>query len=421
MEKNKKKTIIFLMSRLPFPAVSGRKKSLYHYCRILSEELGFRLVVAAFPEKNDIPENPPGFIDRLVILPEASNGRKILSVIKDSLILQKYPMQVALFWNTGAKKVVDELFREEQPIAVIADMIRTTEYIKDLPVKRIADLDDRISLRFKRQMNIAMDNLNPYGAYLQRLPAILRKILLSCPIKCNIIRKEIALLEKYEKEICLDCDYTVFVAASEAEEINRELGVKKAMAIPIGVDTEYFFRKTRKTEKDVIGFLGALNVTHNESAVKLFIEKIFPKIKTVLPDVKFWVIGGGITENLIKYASDDVNFVGRVDDVRDYLEKCSVFVCPMQFGSGVKTKILEAMAMEIPVVTSSIGAENIGAINGKDWIIENDPKKFANQVCDLLKNPDKRETMGRNGRAFVKQNWNWNIAKKKFKKILEVN
>ena len=75
-----KGTILFVMPRLPFPAVSGRKTSLYHYCRILSEELGYRLVVAAFLEKGDKPEEKPDFIHRLVILPKAKAVKKMENI-----------------------------------------------------------------------------------------------------------------------------------------------------------------------------------------------------------------------------------------------------------------------------------------------------------------------------------------------------
>ena len=95
----KEKTILFVMPRLPFPATSGRKTSLYHYCRILSEELGYRLVVAAFLEAGDDPSQKPAFIDRLVILPKESAKKKILGIAKNSIILQKKPLQVELYWR----------------------------------------------------------------------------------------------------------------------------------------------------------------------------------------------------------------------------------------------------------------------------------------------------------------------------------
>ena len=97
------------MPRLPFPATSGRKTSLYHYCRILSEELGYRLIVAAFLEKGDDPQVRPEFIDRLEILPKPSATTKIKNIFVDSVLLKKKPMQVSLYWNPNAKVVIDKI------------------------------------------------------------------------------------------------------------------------------------------------------------------------------------------------------------------------------------------------------------------------------------------------------------------------
>ena len=95
---SKEKTILFIMPRLPFPASSGRKTSLYHYCRILSEELGYRLVVAAFLESSDDPTQKPEFIDKLIVLPKASAKSRILGIVKDSIIVLENPMQVEFYW-----------------------------------------------------------------------------------------------------------------------------------------------------------------------------------------------------------------------------------------------------------------------------------------------------------------------------------
>lgn len=175
---SKEKTILFVMPRLPFPASSGRKTSLYHYCRILSEELGYRLVVAAFLESGDDSTQKPEFIDKLIILPRTSAKNRILEIVKDSILLRKKPMQVALYWSPEAKKMVDELAEKEHPKYVIGDMVRSTEYIRDIDSFRIADLDDRISLRYKRQLDNDIDGINPYGAFLYTVPKVLRAIML---------------------------------------------------------------------------------------------------------------------------------------------------------------------------------------------------------------------------------------------------
>lgn len=414
----KEKAILFVMPRLPFPATSGRKTSLYHYCRILSEELGYRLVVAAFLEAGDDPAQKPSFIDRLVILPREPAKKKIFGIAKNSIILRKRPLQVELYWSKKAKEIINQLVAEEKPAAVIGDMIRSTEYIRDLKTYRIADLDDRISLRYQRQLEVDIENINPYGAFLNTTPKTVQKVLLAAPVKSFVLNTEVALLKKYENSIGKVCEKTIFVAESEAEQFNRELGEEKAVAVPIGVDTEYFsYRETGK-QGNYIGFLGALGVAHNESAVKNFVENILPLIVKNCPDAVFLVIGGGSSDELKVLESKNVHFTGRVDDVREQLEKCKVFVCPMTFGSGIKTKNLEAMAMGLPVVTTSIGAENINAEDGKCWIVQDDNQAFADAVVEILKNQKLQNELGKNASDFIRENYTWNVTRKLFEKML---
>lgn len=415
----KEKTILFVMPRLPFPAVSGRKTSLYHYCRILSEELGYRLVVAAFLESGDHPEEKPSFIDRLVILPKPSGKIKILNILKDSILFKRKPMQVSLYWNPKVKSVIDQLVREEFPEIAIADMVRCTEYIKDIPGVRIADLDDRISLRYERQLRNDIDGINPYGAYLNIMPKIIQGALLWRPVKLYVVKNEIALLKKYELEMGSCCESTIFVAQKEADQFNEELGEKKAVAIPIGVDETYFSYRHTGKDGNYIGFLGALSVAHNENAVWHFVKDILPLIIKKIPDVKFLIIGGGASEKLLELKSEHIVFTGRVDDVRDYLEKCKVFVCPMTFGSGIKTKNLEAMALGLPVITTSIGAENINASDGVDWIVADQNDDFADAVIRILMTEKRRIEMGHHAADFIKDNFTWEKASVQFKRLFE--
>lgn len=416
---NKTKKILFVMPRLPFPATSGRKTSLYHYCRILSEELGYRLIVAAFLEKGDDPQLKPGFIDRLEVLPKPSATTKIKNIFVDSILLKKKPMQVSLYWNPSAKMMIDEIVKEEQPYIIIGDMVRSTEYIKDYSIYRIADLDDRISLRYQRQLDYDISGINPYGAFLNTVPKIIQKIMLWKPLKVYVVKNEIRLLRKYELEIAGQCDRTVLVAQKEADALNKELGENKAYAIPIGVDVDYFSYRKNNFEEEYIGFLGAMSVAHNENAVRHFILDILPDIVKERPRAKFLVIGGGASDDLKEFESQHVHFTGRVEDVRDYLEKCKVFVCPMTFGSGIKTKNLEAMAIGLPIVTTSIGAENIDAENEKEWIVEDNPREFSRAVIKLLTDENLQSKMGEDASKFINANYTWNVTKKKFEELLQ--
>lgn len=402
------------MPRLPFPAISGRKTSLYHYCRILSEELGYRIVVAAFLEDGDNPELKPDFIDRLVLLKSEASIKKLWNIFTKSFLTRKMPMQVSLFLSTDAQKEVNTIFLEEKPFCVIADMVRCTEYIKDLPAYRIADLDDLISIRYQRQLDSGEDS-NPYGAFINFIPSCFRKVLLSDIVKKFVLKNEIKLMKHYESKIAEKCDKTILVAKAEAECINNLIEKSKAVDVPIGVDTNYFSPSNNQRE-NVIGFLGTMNVSHNEAAVKHFLKDIYPTILDSVPDSRFMVVGGGVRQELKQLENDHIIFTGRVEDVRDYLKQCKVFVCPMTYGSGIKTKNLEAMAMGLPIVTTSIGAENIDAIDGLDWIVENDDDKFASAVVNILTG---KISVGNSARQYVCDNWSWSRSREKLGEIMD--
>jgi len=415
----KPRTILFVMSRLPFPATTGRKTSLYNYCRILSKNLGYRLVVVAFLELGDDGEGKPDFIDKLVVLNKPSVLAKLRQLLIQSFVLKKVPMQASLYWNEAAKHQIDELIREEKPDIVIADMVRCTEYIRDCRCFKIADLDDRLSLRYKRQLSNDVSGINPYGAYLQNFPEVIQKVLLWAPLKLMVTKTEVALLERYELSVGPKFDRTIFVAQKECDTLNAELGKRVAFAVPIGVDVDYFTRQSILPDNHTIGFLGSLNAAHNEYSVKYFINYLLPFVKKRVPDARFLVIGGGASDSLLRLESESVHFTGRVDDVRGFLEECRVFVCPMTFGSGIKTKLIEGMSFGIPVVTTSIGAENIDAINKKDWFIEDENEILAERIVYLLNNYDVAKCMGESGRTFVKDNFTWETAERCFEQILK--
>ena len=414
-----RKTLLFVMPRLPFPMISGRKTSLYHYCRILSDKMGYRLVVAAFLEKGDKMESMPPFIDKLVVLKKPKKLERITNIIYKSIIKRNLPLQVSLYLSCEAKKQIEAIVKEEKPDIVMADMVRCTEYIKNVKAYRIADLDDRISLRYQRQLDTDINSINPYGAFLDTLPIFLKQIALIKPLKIMILKKEISLLREYELRVGESFDKTVFVGKEEVRSFNREIGEEKAIAVPIGVDIEYFRPSEQIIEKDnIISFLGALNVAHNASAISHFVDNIFPLVLSEVPNARLCIIGGGASVELLKKASPSVEFVGSVEDVSEYLNKSKVFVCPMLFGSGIKTKNLEAMSLGIPLVTTPVGAENITAVNGKDWYIASSEREFADKVVKVLSDAKLEHSIGLAARKYIVENFTWDVAEKQFKRIM---
>lgn len=416
------KKMVFLTARLPFPASSGRKNVMYNYCKILHETYGYDITVISYLEEGDNPNVKPNFISNVIVLPNVSSKKKIKNLVLKTFFQRKWPMQVSLFWNSQNAARIKAVLDEIKPDVVISDMVRMTEYALDYQGYKIADLDDMLSIRYERQLSQDMTSINPYGAYLYSLPKNAQKILSSIVIKTAILKLEVSLLKKYEKYIAKSYNKTVFVADREAKILNNELNFDRAVAVPLGVDVNYYGEFFDKQEKNhhTIAFLGAMSVAHNEAGAIHFIRDIFPLIQEKVSDARFVVVGGGITDQLKKVAkgNDSVIFTGRVKDVRTVVGRCQVFVCPLTFGSGIKTKNLEAMAMGVPVVTTTIGAENINAVDGKDWLIANNNQEFADQVVRVMTDTCLRDRLTQNGNSYVKKNFTWAVAKERMKQIL---
>lgn len=412
------KKILILSERLPFPPTSGTKNLLFNYCKILHEHLNFDVVNVSFLEQDEDISQKPDFISKVYPLPNPSAKQKIKNILIKTFIKREYPLQVSLFWDPQIKNLIDKIISSEKPDYVIADFIRTTEYLKDYPRFKIADLQDLLSLRYERQLEIDLKTYNPYGAYLYRFPIIIQKLLEANYIKRVVMKTEIKLLKRFENNVGRDYDRVMFVAKHECDLFDDMMGCKKALTVPLGVDYEYFSEHIplEKVENS-IAFMGALNVAHNENGISHFIEMVLPLIKQKIPDLKLFVIGGGASEKLKRYKSENVIFAGRVPDVRVSIGACEVFICPLQFGSGIKTKNLEAMAMGIPVVTTEVGAENIDAVVGKDWLVAKDDADFADKVMNLLQNDDFARKIGLSGQKFVHDRFTWDKAKEAFESV----
>lgn len=410
--------IVLLSERLPYPPTSGTKNLLYNYCKILHEDLGMEVVNISFLEQDEDNSQRPDFISRTYELQNPSGLAKLKNIVLKTFIKREYPLQVSLFWDSKIKKQIDVIIEKEKPDYVIADFIRTTEYLKDYKGFKVADLQDLLSLRYKRQLNVDLATINPYGAYLFRLPKAMQKVLQLSFIKRFVMKTEIKLLRNFEINVGNCYDRVMFVAKSEGNRFDQMVGKKKSMVAPLGVDYDFFSQDLDLQKKGKsIAFMGALNVAHNENGIIHFIENCVPRIVECVPEATLYIIGGGASEQLKRYASNHIIFTGRVPDVRIAIGECEVFICPLQFGSGIKTKNLEAMAMGLPVVTTCIGAENIDARNEVDWLVGDTDQLFADNVVRLLNDKELCEKIGRNGQAFVKNHFTWELAREAFAEV----
>lgn len=169
-------------------------------------------------------------------------------------------------------------------------------------------------------------------------------------------------------------DKVIFVSKVETDYLNQKQS-GKAITILVGINAVPENELTGEPEKSLLSYVGNLKVAANVDILHWIISDILPKINH---DVKSMVIGKCPDDIKEKYKGNNhVIFTGRVDNLVEYIRKSQIFLSPILYGTGIKTKILEAMSMGVPVVTNDVGAEGIEAKDGHEFWVKNDPEAIA--------------------------------------------
>ena len=199
---------------------------------------------------------------------------------------------------------------------------------------------------------------------------------------------------------------------SERDEIivRRAAPHTPTVIVPNGVDTSFFAPFTTAADPSAILFFGSLNHQPNADALEFFARKVMPLLRRSGHRPVLRIVGHAPSAAVRALAADDIILVGGVDDVRLELARASVIVAPLRAGGGTRVKILEAMAMGRPVVSTTIGAEGIAAQNGRDIVIADDPALFADAIIELLRDPARARALGEAGRALVAAKYDWSSA-----------
>ncbi|MGD9346780.1 MAG: glycosyltransferase [Candidatus Aminicenantes bacterium] len=178
--------------------------------------------------------------------------------------------------------------------------------------------------------------------------------------------------------------------------------------VPHGVDVEHFVYSSPPDGERNIVFVGNYLHFPNVDAVLYFYQEIWPRVKVLCPGAKFVIVGQAPPSEIQKLAGDEsIRVTGRVEDVTPYIHEAQIFICPVRLGGGFRGKILEAMAVGRPIVSTSLGSEGIPSKSGENIMIADDPEDFAAAIEKLLKDRDLYERIRRAGRRLVEEKYDW--------------
>lgn len=238
------------------------------------------------------------------------------------------------------------------------------------------------------------------------------------------LKNDVRLLKKSNasKQLELHCaqasDVTFVVSENEKNILLKEDPSLKIQVVSVIYDITAPIKEFSQ-RRDLM-FLGGFLHFPNTDGVEWFVKEIFPKIKEKLPELKFFIVGDHPPSEIQAFSSKDIIVTGYKADLSDCFNHCRVFVAPLRFGAGVKGKIYHSMSYGLPVVTTTIGTEGIGVIDGGNIIIADDPNTFSEKVILLYQNEDLWNMISKNSVEYIQQHNSYDKSKNHVKNIFEL-
>ncbi|MEX1190594.1 MAG: glycosyltransferase [Brumimicrobium sp.] len=369
--------MIVFTSRFPFPLEKGDKLRAYHQIKELSNKFEIHLI--SLTEHNIKPKD----LQELKTYCKDVHTFKITNLSKwigaSVQLFNNKPFQVGYFYNWRVHKKVKGLLNKIKPDHIYCQLIRSTEYVKnyhDCP--KTIDYMDAFSKGIERRSK------NTSG------------------LKKWIFRMEYQRLMRYENSVFEYFENHTIISEQDRKYIfhkNRD----EITVIPNGVDTLYFSKMTCEKTFDLV-FTGNMSYPPNITASKYIVNEILPD----LPSKTTLVLAGvNPAREIVALGGSNVIITGWVDDIRKSYCSAKIFVAPMFIGTGLQNKLLEAMAMGIPCVTTTLANNALKAKPNDEILIADDKHTFVEKIKLLSENDELYNSISKKGRDFVNNNYHW--------------
>ena len=382
-----------LCSRIPYPLIGGDRIRIYNTAKILSANYGVDLVfINEGKVRQDYLEKLKEVFNEVTFF-SYSSLRPRWNALKGLFL--KEPLQVHYYYFKEIQMWIDKNCGNYD--LVFAHHIRMAEYSKDASCPRVIDLHDAISMNYRKARK------NARGLWRAIYSVENRRIL----------PYEVRTVNEFDRSFIVsdvDRDYLVQHGADRG----------KIVTIPVAVKDKAINSSYPAEEKNQIAFLGKMDYPPNQDAAIYFARKVFPLLRKRNPKLEFLIIGALPPRNVLKLRKiPGVIVTEFVENPYRLVAASKVFVAPMRFGAGTQNKILEAMALRKPVVTTSLGAMGIRGEEGKHFLVADEPEEMADKILDLLEDEGKRKSLGKEARALVKKEYIWGTVGQKFLEEIE--
>lgn len=372
--------IFMLVSRVPWPLEKGDKLRAFHQLKMLARDHEVHLCCL-----NDKSPNPEAVVELSKITPHIHIIQLNKLLIGWRLIRALFsdrPFQVHYFFQRSPNNKIAGLINEIKPDHIYCQLIRTSEYVKHRhEYKKTLDYMDALSSGLRRRTNDASWWMKIF------------------------VREEAKRLTAYENLIFEYFDHHTIISAQDRQLIFHPER-NRISVIPNGIDSN-FFTPVATVKKFHIAFTGNMSYPPNVDCAIRLAKEILPIIHKSMPEVKLLIAGANPSRSILQLQSESVHVSGWMEDIRDAYNQSTIFMAPIRRGSGLQNKLLEAMCMNLPCVTSGIAANAMNAINEEHMLICETNEEFSAMAMRLLQQHEDASRIGERGRDFVVRHFNW--------------
>ena len=382
--------ILVVLPRFPYPLEKGDKLRAYYQIKELSRNNEVYLFCVSHTKV--LPEHieavrPYCREIHVVRSPRLVNYKNVLRNY-----LSTKSLQIGYWDSRKARKEYKAFEARVNPDVLYSQMVRTMPLVSRSLRPKVMDFQDALSMNAERRMEHS------------RFPWH------------YVLHYEFKMLRSTEYNAFKIFDALTIISEPDAEAIPcRKDSVINIL--PNGVDFDYFCPLEREKRYDVV-FCGNMSYEPNVRAARYLARQVMPLVWQVLPGARLLLSGAAPKQKVSDLSDDRIVVSGFVEDIRESYASARLFAAPMQTGSGLQNKLLEAMAMRMPCVTTDIANDSLHAENGREVLVGNTAQAFADHIVRLLKDPDYADTIAAAGQAFVRRSYSWERTGRQLEEIL---
>ncbi|MFA5418100.1 MAG: glycosyltransferase [Bacteroidales bacterium] len=387
--------IFILLSRIPYPLEKGDKLRAFHQIKELSKNNEIILCalnpVSKIDKQKAFSSLQP-YCRSINFLDLPLHGRLINMA---RAFFSKIPFQSGFFYNRSAAREIQRLIKEYKPDHIYCQLIRTAEYVKNIPIKKTIDYQDVFSHGMKRRIATSPFFFRPF------------------------VKLEFNRLYNYESHVFDLFDHHTIISIPDRDLIPHQ-HKNRIKVVLNGVDHEFFKPQHKEKTTDVV-FTGNMAYPPNVDAAVFLAKEIMPLVWKAIPEATLLLAGASPDHRVTALKSDKIKVSGWMDDIREAYATSRVFIAPMRIGTGLQNKLLEAMSMKLPTITTPLANSALNAIENMEILVGEEASSLADHLIKLLTNQDLYSKIAENGHQFVLKNYNWEEATHQLEELLNAD